>query len=327
MDIYLPTVFDREDKHSSDLKNRIRKNYNHIKKWAKRTQTNCFRIYDHEVPGYPLAIDYYDGRFLIHFFSRDKDAPDLPANLQQEIETTLRSLFNADPSSLYFRTRIKRDKLEQYEKLNNKEDFFIVQEYGHSFFVNLTDYLDTGLFLDHKETRRLVSLHAKGKSLLNLFAYTGSFTVYAARAGASFTKTVDLSNTYTTWAEKNFLLNNMPLSSHSIIREDCLKFLEHEVKTNHRYDLIVIDPPTVSRSKKMTDFFDVQKDYIFLIEKALHLLNPKGIIFFSTNLRSFSFDISCFPHCLVEDISKKTLPLDFHNKKIHKCFKITHKHL
>lgn len=323
MDLLLPILSDAEDKHSSDLKNRIRKNYNHIKKWAKRTCSNCFRIYDHEVPGYPLAIDYYDGRFLIHYFSKDKQAPDLPGALQEEIEKTLSSLFHADKNSFFFRTRIKRDKLEQYEKLSSKEDFFIVQEYGHAFLVNLTDYLDTGLFLDHKETRRLVALQAEGKSLLNLFAYTGSFTVYAAKAGASFTKTVDLSNTYTAWAERNFLINHLPLESHHIIREDCMKFLEQEVKTSNRYDLIVIDPPTVSRSKKMTDFFDVQRDYIFLIEKALHLLKPKGIIFFSTNLRSFSFDTAIFPQCRIEDISKKTLPIDFHNQKIHKCFQIT----
>lgn len=323
MEINLPILSDSEDKTSSDLKNRIRKNYNHIKKWAKRTLTNCFRIYDHEVPGYPLAIDYYNGRFLIHYFSKDKDSPELPEDLHKEIENTLISLFHADKKSFYYRTRIKRDKLEQYEKLSNKEDFFIVKEYGHPFLVNLTDYLDTGLFLDHKETRHLVASYAKGKSLLNLFAYTGSFTVYAAKAGASFTKTVDLSNTYTAWAERNFLLNNMSPSSHLVVREDCMKFLEQEIKTKNRYDLIVIDPPTVSRSKKMMDFFDVQRDYIYLIEKALHLLSPSGTIFFSTNLRSFSFDIAIFPQCRIEDISKRTLPIDFHNQKIHKCFKIT----
>jgi len=313
----LPVLLDSEDKSSSDLKNRIRKNYNHIKKWAKRTHSNCFRIYDHEVPGYPFAIDYFDKRFLIHYFSKDKESLEIPKELYEEIITSIQSLFQVSLQMLYFRTRIKRDKLEQYEKLEDSTEFFTVLEHGHLFFVNLKNYLDTGLFLDHKETRRFVASKAQGRSLLNLFAYTGSFSVYAAKAGATFTKTVDLSNTYTAWAKKNFLLNNMDLKRHVIVREDCMKFLQEETQL---YDIIVIDPPTLSRSKKMTQFFDVQQDYIFLIQYALKLLTPSGWILFSTNLRSFSFDTSLFPQCKIEDVSKKTLPIDFHNHKIHKCF-------
>ena len=194
-------------------------------------------------------------------------------------------------------------------------------EYGVKFKVNLVDYLDTGLFLDHRETRRMVALLAKGKKVLNLFAYTCSFSVHAVVAGASFTKSVDMSNTYTDWGRDNFRLNGLSLENNPIIREDCLKFLEEE--RGVLYDLIIIDPPTISRSKKMEQMFDVQIDYIYLIQQALRLLAPNGIIFFSTNSRKFDFDETHFSGCRIVDISKQTIPIDFHNQKIHRCWKIS----
>jgi 23S rRNA G2069 N7-methylase RlmK/C1962 C5-methylase RlmI len=161
---------------------------------------------------------------------------------------------------------------------------------------------------------------AAGKRVLNLFAYTCSFSVHAAAAGALFTKSVDLSNTYTEWGRENFLLNSLPLANNLIIREDCLQFLQEEREV---YDVIVIDPPTISRSKKMDQMFDIQKDYHFLISKALSLLSRGGVIIFSTNSRDFDFDESLFDGCAIVDISKKTIPLDFHNQKIHRCWKIS----
>ena len=155
--------------------------------------------------------------------------------------------------------------------------------------------------------------------MLNLFAYTCSFSVHAAVAGALFTKSVDMSNTYTSWGEDNFALNGMELKNHVVIRDDCLKFLEEEKEL---YDLIIIDPPTLSRSKKMDQMFDIQEDYIFLIEKALRLLNRGGVIFFSTNSRKFVLDPRDLPPCHILDVSKKTLPLDFRNPLIHQCWKI-----
>lgn len=317
--LFLPLVADGDDK-SSPLKNRIRKNYRHVRKWANRTETNCFRIYDRDIKEYPLAIDYYDGRFCIHFFtsSRESDAP--RPDLYDAAMEALVSLFNASEESVYWRTRIKREKTEQYEKNNETKQFFTVLEYGIRFKVNLVDYLDTGLFLDHRETRRYVASMASGKRLLNLFAYTCSFSVHAAAAGAAFTKSVDMSNTYTEWGKENFLLNSLSLNNNVIVREDCLKFLEEE---RGMYDLIVIDPPTISRSKKMDQMFDVQEDYIFLITRALKLLAPGGTLFFSTNSRDFVFDESRFENCSILDISKKTIPLDFHNQKIHFCWKIS----
>ncbi len=320
--LVLPSIIDGEDK-SSAIKNRIRKNYQHLRKWAKRSLTDCFRIYDRDIKEYPLAIDFYAGRFCVQFFSYDRDQDEPSVELEEEINSILLSLFGALPSAIFWRTRLKREKMQQYEKVDQQEQFFTVLEYGVKFKVNLVDYLDTGLFLDHRETRRLVASMAKGKRVLNLFAYTCSFSVHAALAGASFTKSVDMSNTYTDWGRDNFILNFIPLKNNEIVRADCLRFLEDEVGSGAMYDIIIIDPPTISRSKKMDQMFDIQIDYPFLISSALKLLSADGVIFFSTNSRKFKFDPSLFSSCLVKEITDQTFPLDFHNKKIHRCWKIT----
>lgn len=319
--VLLPDIADGEDK-SSPLKNRIRKTYRHVRKWAKRTGTNCFRIYDREIREYPLAIDFYDGRFCFHYFTRSRESDEPPQELYDEAVSAICSIFNTNPDAIYWRTRIKREKTEQYEKAQGTKDFFTVLEYGIKFKVNLLDYLDTGLFLDHRETRKLVASFATGKRLLNLFAYTCSFSVHAAAAGAIFTKSVDMSNTYTDWGRDNFILNSIPLKNNVIVRADCLKFLDEELRTGVQYDIIVIDPPTISRSKKMDQMFDIQIDYLSLITKALKLLAKGGMIFFSTNSRKFVFDTSQFPSCSIMEISHKTLPIDFHDAKIHRCWKI-----
>ncbi len=317
--LFLPLIADGEDK-SSPLKNRMRKNYRYVRKWAKRTQTNCFRIYDREIKEYPLAIDFYDGRFCVHYFTSSRECDEPRQDLYDEAVSAICSIFNTSADSIYWRTRIKREKTQQYEKNSKSDEFFTVLEYGVKFKVNLLDYLDTGLFLDHRETRKVVSSMAHGKRLLNLFAYTCSFSVHAALAGAAFTKSVDMSNTYTDWGRDNFLLNSISLKNNPIVREDCLKFLDEE--KGEKYDLIVIDPPTISRSKKMDQMFDVQVDYARLISKAFPLLSREGTIFFSTNSRKFDFDEQLFPDSSIQEISQKTIPIDFHNQKIHRCWKI-----
>lgn len=309
----LPTIIDGEDK-SSPLKNRIRKNYKHLRKWAKRTETDCFRIYDRDIKEYPLAIDIYAGRFCVHYFSFDKDAPELDT---QEVDEVLKSLFG--PCQIYSRSRIRRGKFEQYEKRADGKEFFVATEHGIKFNINLENYLDTGLFLDHRMARKIVASRARGKRLLNLFAYTCSFSVHAAASGATFTKSVDLSNTYTAWGRDNFELNSLPARNNVIVRDDCMKFLQQE---GEKYDIIVIDPPTISRSKRMDEMFDVQKDYTTLITLALKLLNEEGVIYFSTNYRRFVFQPEFFASTTIEEISEKTVPEDFNKKNIHRCWKI-----
>jgi 23S rRNA G2069 N7-methylase RlmK/C1962 C5-methylase RlmI len=320
--ISFPDISDGEDK-SSPLKNRIRKNYRHFRKFAKRTLTDCFRLYDRDIPQYPLAIDYYAGRFLVHYFAHPNEDDEPSLSLTEETTNALCTIFNTTPDCIYWRTRAKRSKLEQYEKEDDSKEFFNAVEYGVKFKINLLDYLDTGLFLDHRETRQMVASSSKGKRLLNLFAYTCSFSVHAAKAGALSTKSVDMSNTYTAWGRKNFLLNSLSLQNNEIIRADCIPFLKEEVQRKSLYDVIVIDPPTISRSKKMTAMFDVQEDYIFLLSHALKLLTRDGVIFFSTNSRKFVFNETLFPSCIIREITQKTIPVDFHNKKIHRCWKIS----
>ncbi len=291
--VTLPIIKDSNDK-SSPFKNCLRNHYRHLRKWAKRTNTDCFRLYDREVPQYPLAIDFYAGRFCIHYFSRTREQEDPLPEWIEEVNQTLFALFGTDSTLIYWRTRSKHKETRQYEKAGEFKDFFSVQEYGVTFKVNLLDYLDTGLFLDHRETRRIVASIALGRRVLNLFAYTCSFSVHAAIAGAAFTKSVDMSNTYTAWGRDNFILNSLSLKNNEIVRADCLKFLDEERRSDLKYDIIVIDPPTISRSKKMEQLFDIQTDYVLLIVKALKLLTEEGVIFFSTNSRKFIFEEALF---------------------------------
>lgn len=320
----LPLLIESEDKSSAFI-NRLRKNYRHLRKWGKRTQTDCFRIYDKEIHGYPLAIDFYSGRFCVHYFSKNRSDEDVPQKVQEEVNEALMSLFDTSAEKIYWRTRFKRTKYEQYEKKDGAKEYFQGHEYGLKFWINLVDYLDTGLFLDHRETRRLVGLEAKGKRVLNLFAYTCAFSLHAALGGAHFTKSVDMSNTYTTWGKDNFLLNGFSLENHVVVREDCMKFLDDEIKKKEKYDIIIIDPPTISRSKKMDGMFDIQLDYKALLLKAFRLLDKDGVIFFSTNSRKFRFEESIFDTFSVIEITHKTVPQDFHDKKIHRCWKISNK--
>ena len=317
----LPDINDGEDK-LSPFKNRIRKNYKHVRKWAKRTVTNAFRLYDRDVKGYPFAIDFYNGRFCVQFFSSNPTILEPSKRLKDEVINTFKELFNTDPNDIYWKTRKRQQNDGQYEKIDATCEYFTVQEYGLKFKVNLQDYLDTGLFLDHRETRQFVGEMSKDKHVLNLFAYTCSFSIHAAAGGAASTKSVDMSNTYTEWGRENFQINSISLRNHLIIRDDCLVFLEREITTSNKYDLIIIDPPTISRSKKMQKKFDIQLDYPFLINSAHSLLSKGGIIMFSTNSRKFSFDESLFPNFTIEEITHKTIPQDIRNKRIHRCWKL-----
>ncbi|MBP6624979.1 MAG: class I SAM-dependent methyltransferase, partial [Chitinophagaceae bacterium] len=210
--------------------------------------------------------------------------------------------------------------LSQYEKVDSKQHFFEVQEQGIKFKVNMHDYLDTGLFLDHRITRQRVRLEAKGKHVLNLFAYTGAFSVYAAIGGAFSTTTVDLSNTYLNWAKENFKLNQISLARHDFIKTDAKEWVKQ--KPQKKYDIIVLDPPTVSRSKMAKTKFDIQPDHPELINHTLNHLVEGGVLYFSNNFREFQFQQELINASSIEDITLQTIPPDFRNKIIHRCWRI-----
>lgn len=319
--LILPDIADGEDK-TNLLANVLRNHYRHLRKWAKRTECDAFRLYDREVKSFPVAIDFYAGRFCVHYYAPSKESLEPSEELRKNVAHAIRLIFGQGDETIFWRTRVRSKLSRQYEKRDELKEFFVVREWGANFWVNLTDYLDTGLFLDHRESRSYIASHAKGKRLLNLFAYTGAFSVHAAIRGASFTKSVDLSNTYCDWCQDNFRLNNIPLDTNEVVRADCLKFLPQEIRSGLKYDLIVIDPPTISRSKKMDELFDIQVDYVPLLLQAEKLLLPGGEIFFSTNSRKFTFDISLFPHLKITELTDRMAPVDFPATKLHRSWKL-----
>lgn len=309
----------------NDFINRLGKNLKHQLKWAKRQNLVAWRIYDRDIPQFPFAIDVYGEH--IHLQEYDTGWLMQPENYQQwldEVCEAVQFVVGFPKENIHLKQRIRQKGTAQYEKTGTNGNDFIVHENGRAFWVNLDKYLDTGLFLDHRNTRQKIGSIAAGKRFLNLFSYTGSFTVYAATGGAIYSETVDLSNTYLDWAKRNFQLNHMDLNVHQIVRADVFQYLVDAVKQNKQFDLIVLDPPSFSNSKKMLDILDIQRDQAKLIDGAMRLLAQDGILYFSNNLRSFTLDDAIEVRYAVKDISKQSIPDDFRNKKIHQCWEIRH---
>ncbi len=304
--------------------NRLRKNARHWGKWARRQGISCYRIYDRDIPEWPLAIDIYGERVHLQEYDSGRHTSETEhANWLEAVRNATIEALEVRPEAVACKRRTRQRGIAQYEKTGSSGEDFTVTEGGCRFLVNLDNYLDTGLFLDHRNTRLLVAERAKGKHFLNLFAYTGSFSVYAASGGANRTTSVDLSNTYLDWARRNFSLNNMDPAQHILVRADVLKFLAEAVKERRIYGLIMLDPPSFSNSKKMSGVLDVQRDQALLLNQCLQLLTPTGELFFSTNLRSFKLEPDNLAPCQIEDLSISTVPEDFRNKKIHRCWRIT----
>lgn len=309
----------------NDFINRLGKNLKHQLKWAKRQNLVAWRIYDRDIPQFPFAIDVYGEH--IHLQEYDTGWLMQPEDYQQwldEVCEAVQFVVGFPKENIHVKQRTRQKGTAQYEKTGTNGNDFIVHENGRAFWVNLDKYLDTGLFLDHRNTRQKIGSIAAGKRFLNLFSYTGSFTVYAATGGAIYSETVDLSNTYLDWAKRNFQLNHMDLNVHQIVRADVFQYLVDAVKQNKQFDLIVLDPPSFSNSKKMLDILDIQRDQAKLIDGAMRLLAQDGILYFSNNLRSFTLDDAIEVRYVVKDISKQSVPDDFRNKKIHQCWEIRH---
>ena len=317
--------FDRTSPVSSDVAvdfaNRLQKNIKKIEKWAKQQGLDAYRLYDADLPEYNLAVDRYADHIVVQEYAAPKNIDENKARqrLLDAVNATL-NVTGIETNKLILKVRQKQKGTNQYEKLANKGEYFYVNEYGAKLWVNLTDYLDTGLFLDHRLTRKMLGEMAQGKDFLNLFAYTGSATVHAALGKAKSTTTVDMSNTYLNWAEQNLLLNDIEGKQHKLIQADCLQWLE---KCDRQFDLIFVDPPTFSNSKRMEDSWDVQRDHIKLMTNLKRILRPNGTIVFSNNKRGFKMDFAKLEELGLSavEISHKTLPLDFErNKQIHNCW-------
>jgi len=304
------------------FRNRLAKNYRHFGKWAKRQGITCFRLYDNDIPGTPLAVDLYESIAHIAEYERDHgmEPTEHSAWLQACIQVCSEVL-NIHPDSIFLKYRQRQKGLLQYERFSRAGAEFIVHENGLNFMIRPADYLDVGLFLDHRNTRQMVRKEAAGKRVLNLFAYTGSFSVYAAAGGAATTLTVDMSNTYLQWADRNLALNGFASGPHRLLQADVTSWLREPNK--ELYDLIVLDPPTFSNSKRMHGTLDTQRDHVWMLNSALQRCAPGGTVFFSTNYRRFKLEDTEIRASSILDISAKTVPADFRNKKIHQCFRIT----
>ncbi|MCZ2223104.1 MAG: class I SAM-dependent methyltransferase [Chitinophagales bacterium] len=305
------------------FENRLQKVFKHKSKLAKRQNISCYRIYDHDLPEFPLCIELYENKiYLAEYVRRHKMTEDEHETwLEKCIEVIVKIIGIRDENVYIKQRKRKSNRHDQYEKTDDKKDFFVVEENGLKFLINLTDYLDTGLFLDHRITRKMVMEQSAGKRVLNLFAYTGSFSVYAAAGKAATVTTVDLSKTYLQWAEDNFTINLLKdKSKYFFIHADVKQYLK-TLKPNS-FDLVIMDPPTFSNSKRMKDFLDIQQDHVTLLNDVLQALSPNGIIYFSTNYTKFVIDTEKINSKEIKDITKATTAFDFEGKLKRWCYKI-----
>ncbi|WP_404345180.1 bifunctional 23S rRNA (guanine(2069)-N(7))-methyltransferase RlmK/23S rRNA (guanine(2445)-N(2))-methyltransferase RlmL [Vreelandella venusta] len=303
--------------------NRLAKNQKRLKKWLKQSGETCYRIYDADMPEYALAVDRYGDRVHVQEYAAPSSIN--PAQAQKRLFDALEVLPEAlgvDPSKIYVKRRERQTGAAQYQKREASGERFEVQEGSARLWVNLRDYLDTGLFLDHRPVRRMLGEMASGKRFLNLFCYTATATVQAALGGASDSVSVDMSNTYLEWARDNFALNKLDPRLHRVVRDDCFRWLE---TANAQFDLIFMDPPTFSNSKKMRDTLDVQRDHPRLVELAMARLAPGGTLVFSNNQRRFKLDEALSERYAVEEITTRTFDPDFQRRtNLHHVFLLRH---
>lgn len=305
------------------FRNRLQKVFSHLSRQARRQHISCYRVYDHDLPEFPFCIELYEDKIYLaeykrhHRMSEEEHEQWLDACLP-----VISEIIKVQAEKIFLRQRQRKaGRQGQYEKLASEQEFFVAEESGLKFKINLTDYLDTGLFLDHRITRSMVREEAKDKQVLNLFCYTGSFSVYAAAGGAAAVHSVDLSKTYLNWAEDNMRLNHLfDENRHRFIHADVKQYLD-ELPAGF-FDLVIMDPPTFSNSKRMKDFLDIQRDHPDMINKTLHAMKRGGVLYFSTNFRKFQLGTDKIQTASVKDITKATMPFDFQGKLFRYCFKI-----
>ncbi len=303
--------------------NRVRKNRKRLASWLKREQVECYRLYDADIPEYAVAVDIYGAyAHVAEYKAPPSVSGELARQRLADVRSALPEVLGMDAANIVYKERSRQRGAEQYTKRDDRRDFITVHEGRASLLVNLHDYLDTGLFLDHRPLRLRVAQEAAGKDFLNLFCYTGSATVHAALGQARSTVSVDLSNTYLDWLRRNFILNKLDQNSHEVLRADCQTWL---ADSSRRFDIILLDPPSFSNSKSMDGSFDVQRDHGELIHLCMARLRPGGKLYFSNNRRSFSLDGSVPETYSCRDITRETLPPDFQRgRKAHRCWVLSH---
>ncbi|MGL1932122.1 MAG: bifunctional 23S rRNA (guanine(2069)-N(7))-methyltransferase RlmK/23S rRNA (guanine(2445)-N(2))-methyltransferase RlmL [Desulfotalea sp.] len=304
--------------------NRFKKNLKKYLKAAKKAEITCFRVYDRDLPDYNLSVDIYEKWVYVQEYMPPKtiDTEVARTRFNQALRA-IKETLGLRSDRVFVKRRMRQKGKGQYQKQNNRKKMYQVQEGNCRFLVNFHDYIDSGLFLDHRPIRQIIENQAKGKRFLNLFAYTGTASIHAAIGGAATTTTVDLSRTYVEWTAMNFALNGFAENNHSMVKADCLQWLSKE---RDLYDLIFVDPPTFSNTQKDNRVFDVQRDHTVLLSKAMARLTKEGTLYFSTNFRRFVLDEQLAQRFQIKDISKSTIPFDFsRNEKIHFCWELRHK--
>lgn len=352
--------------------NRLKKKYRELRKWARKNRTTCYRIYNKDIPEIPLTLDLYEflpedittkAEAALFLNSQNSKLSQNLNGIEQEIKKrtyavlymyerpyeiqeeqeelfiskitdAIQNIIGIPSFQIIKKIRRQQKGFNQYEKINSsKEIKGLIQEKGQIFKINLSNYLDTGLFLDHRPLREKIREISKGKRVLNLFCYTASFSVFAAEGNAQYIESIDLSNTYLTWAKENFLLNGFSdEKKYAFKKEDAIKFLQEKQNSKYEdlFDIIILDPPTFSNSKSTENILDINRDWVNLVKNSLNLLKKDGILFFSTNSTRLSFKEQNILKTTkngfevnIEDITSLTIPKDFEGAKCHKCWKLS----
>lgn len=306
------------DSMTEMFKNRLIKMYKHFGKWARKQQIECFRIYDCDIPQFPFIIDKYGQNIYVSIYEK-KNADE--NNIQQLIDSCtdiISNVIDVKPQNIFIKNRIRQKGNVQYTKLDDRKSEFLVKENDLEFIINLSDYVDTGLFMDHRQTRKLIQEISNEKKVLNLFAYTGSFSVYAAAGGAAETMTIDMNKTYIDWAKRNMKLNGFGGMNHKYLVENVLEWIKEPVEK--KYDIIILDPPTFSNSKKMYGTFEIQRDHEWLIRQTMRHLEKGGKLFFSNNYKKFKLETNTIEASNIKDITAMTTPPDFKDRIFRSCF-------
>ncbi len=305
------------------FRNRLSKNARHFRRWAERQGLSAYRVYDRDVPDFPYVVERYASRVHLVEYPRRAERGEGGDSEREAVLQDVVEVLEVPPEDVFTKTHLPQPwGRVQYPRLATSGEEFVVEEQGLQFWVNLADRLDTGLFLDHRFTRARVPGEARGKRVLNLFSYTGAFTVYAAAGGAESTTSVDLSNTYLEWTARNLAVNSLEGRRHVRVRADVLRWLADAATQKARWDVVVLDPPPFSTSNAMRGTFDVQRDHLRMLRHALTLLAPSGKLYFSTNYRRFALDERATALGTFEELTPGILPPDVQRKDVLRCWEV-----